>query len=88
MRYTQLLERLFQVKTTKTNSIKMVFKCHFNAIRFYSKLNRFVLSPRKKNEPLRFKNSSGWFCGLYFTLFSYLYLIFSKNNWNLLKRNL
>lgn len=65
MRYTQLLERLFQVKTTKTNSIKMVFKCHFNAIRFYSKLNRFVLSPRKKNEPLRFKNSSGWFCGLY-----------------------
>jgi len=54
MRYTQLLERLFQVKTTKTNSIKMVFKCHFNAIRFYSKLNRFVLSPRKKTEPLRF----------------------------------
>lgn len=61
MRYTQLLERLFQVKTTKTNSIKMVFKCHFNAIRFYSKLNRFVLSPGKKPNHFVFKIRPGGF---------------------------
>lgn len=35
-------------KRQKRNSIKTVFKCHFNAIPFYSKLNRFVLSPQKK----------------------------------------
>ena len=43
----------------------MAFERRFNAIRFYSKLNHFVLSPRKKAEPFRFKNSSEWFCGLY-----------------------
>ena len=45
----------------------MAFERRFNAIRFYSKLNHFVLSPRKKAEPFRFKNSSEWFCGLYIT---------------------
>lgn len=46
----------------------MAFERRFNAIRFYSKLNHFVLSPRKKAEPFRFKNSSEWFCGLYICL--------------------
>ncbi len=47
------------------NSIKMALERYFNAICFYSKLNRFVLSSRKKIKPFRFKNSSGWFCRLY-----------------------
>lgn len=53
----------------------MAFERRFNAIRFYSKLNHFVLSPRKKAEPFRFKNSSEWFCGLYLR-FSCLSVIF------------
>lgn len=38
----------FHPKTTKNDSIKMAFEHRFNTIRFYSKLNRFVLSPREK----------------------------------------
>lgn len=59
----------FQVKTTKTNSIKMAFEHRFNAIRFYSKLNHFVLSPRKKPNHFVLKIRPGGFADYTNTLF-------------------
>lgn len=43
------------------NSIKMAFERRFNAIRFYSKLNHFVLSPRKKPNHFVLKIRPGGF---------------------------
>lgn len=39
----------------------MAFKYRFNVIRFYSKLNRFVLSPRKKPNHFVLKIRPGGF---------------------------
>ena len=61
MIYTTFRKTFFQVKTTKTNSIKMAFERRFNAIRFYSKLNHFVLSPRKKPNHFVLKIRPGGF---------------------------
>lgn len=43
----------------------MAFEYRFNAIRFLLKIEPLRFKPSEKTEPFRFKNSSGWFCGLY-----------------------
>lgn len=42
----------------------MAFEYRFNAIRFLLKIEPLRFKPSEKTEPFRFKNSSGWFCGL------------------------
>lgn len=43
----------------------MAFEYRFNAITFYPKNEPLRFAPPETSEPSRFKNSSGWFCGLY-----------------------
>lgn len=43
----------------------MAFEYRFNAITFYPKNEPLRFAPPETSEPFRFKNSSGWFCGLY-----------------------
>ena len=43
----------------------MAFEYRFNAITFYPKNEPPRFAPPEISEPFRFKNSSGWFCGLY-----------------------
>lgn len=43
----------------------MAFEYRFNAIAFYPKIEPLRFAPPETSEPFRFKNSSGWFCGLY-----------------------
>ena len=46
----------------------MAFEYRFNVIRFYSKLNRFVLSPRKKPNHFVLKIRPGGFADYKYTL--------------------
>lgn len=48
----------------------MAFEYRFNVIRFYSKLNRFVLSPRKKPNHFVLKIRPGGFADYNLVLFS------------------
>lgn len=43
----------------------MAFEYRFNAITFYPKNEPLRFAPPETSKPFRFKNSSGWFCGLY-----------------------
>lgn len=51
----------------------MAFEYRFNVIRFYSKLNRFVLSPRKKPNHFVLKIRPGGFADYNFPFFTYSY---------------
>lgn len=46
----------------------MAFEYRFNAITFYPKNEPPRFAPPEISEPFRFKNSSGWFCGLYMVI--------------------
>lgn len=57
----------------------MAFEYRFNVIRFYSKLNRFVLSPRKKPNHFVLKIRPGGFAdynSLFFKLVSNLFSLY------------
>lgn len=47
----------------------MAFEYRFNVIRFYSKLNRFVLSPRKKPNHFVLKIRPGGFADYIYAIF-------------------
>lgn len=48
----------------------MAFEYRFNAITFYPKNEPPRFAPPEISEPFRFKNPSGWFCGLYVEIIS------------------